>query len=272
MKKWILIGAGAVVVIIIVGVILIASNLGPMIKTAVNTYGPGITKTKVSLGNVDVSLFSAKAKLKDLFVGNPKGFTSPYAMKVGSIRVAIDKKSITGNPIIIDRIEVVSPDISYEKIKGSDNFQTILNNVKSSVGAEKSPASKPANKQAEKKEAGKKILIRDFLMKGGKVNLTMPLLGGKTISAPLPEIHLKNIGEKKGGTSPAEAFDEVFKSLYAKITSPSVTDSLDKGLKSLGIDMNALGSGAAKQLESAGESAKQGAEGITKKLKGILGQ
>jgi uncharacterized protein involved in outer membrane biogenesis len=272
MKKWILIGAGAVVVIIIVGVILIASNLGPMIKTAVNTYGPGITKTKVSLGNVDVSLLSTKASLRDLFVGNPKGFTSPYAMKVGSIRVAIDRKSLTGNPIIIDRIEVLSPDISYDKIKGTDNFQTILNNVKSSLGGEKPPAGKTANKQAEKKEAGRKILIRDFLVKGGKVNLTMPLLGGKTISAPLPEVHLKNIGEKKGGTSPAEAFNEVFKSLYAKITSPSVTDTLNKGIKSLGINMNALGSGATKQLESVGEGAKQGAEGITKKLKGILGQ
>ncbi len=272
MKKWILIGAGAVVVIIIVGVIMIASNLGPMIKKAVNTYGPGITKTKVSLGEVDVSLFSAKAKLKNLFLGNPKGFTSPYAMKVGSIRVDIDRKSITGNPIIIDRIEVVSPDISYDKIKGSDNFQTILNNVESSVGGEKQPGNKQANKQTEKKEPGRKILIRDFLVKGGKVNLTMPLLGGKTISAPLPEIHLTNIGQQKGGASPAEAFNEVFKSLYAKITSPAVTDILSKRLKSLGINMNALGSGATKQLESVGESAKQGAEGITKKLKGILGQ
>lgn len=272
MKKWILIGAGAVVVIIIVGVIMIASNLGPIIKKAVNTYGPDITKTKVHLGGVDVSLFSANATLKDLLVGNPKGFISPYAMKVGAIRVAIDKKSITGNTIIIDRIEVLSPKIDYEKVKGTDNFQTILNNVESSVGAEKQPANKQSKKQAENKETGRKILIRDFLLKGGKVTLTMPVLGGKSISAPLPEIHLTNIGEKKGGASPAEAFNEVFHSLYAKITSPAVTDVLSKRLKSLGIDMNALGSGATKQLESVGESAKQGSEGITKKLKGILGQ
>ncbi|HDZ23629.1 MAG TPA: hypothetical protein ENH70_03725, partial [Desulfobacteraceae bacterium] len=81
MKKWILIGAGVVVAVIIVAVIIIATNIGPMIRKAVNTYGPGITKTDVRLGDVDVSLFSGKAKLKQLFLGNPQNFKSPYAMK-----------------------------------------------------------------------------------------------------------------------------------------------------------------------------------------------
>jgi len=268
MKKWILIGAGVVVAVIIVAVIIIATNIGPMIKKAVNEYGPGITKTKLSLGDVDVSLFSGKAKLKELFLGNPKGFKSPYAIKVGSIKVDIDEKSITKDTIIIDRIEVLSPDISYEKIKGGDNFQAIMKNVQSSVGSEK----QAPEKQEGKKEAGKKLLIRDFVVKGGKVNLTMSLLGGQSISATLPDIHLKDIGKKKGGASPAEAFKEIFQSLYAKITSPAVTDTLNKGLKSLGANLNALGSGSTEQLKSTQESAKKAAEGLKGKLKGLLGQ
>ena len=268
MKKWILIGSGIVVAVIIVAVIIIATNLGPIIKKAVNEYGPGITKTKLSLGDVDVSLFSGKTKLKELFLGNPEGFKSPYAMKVGSIYVDLDEKSITKDTIIIDRIEVLSPDISYEKIKGGDNFQAIMKNVQSSAGSEK----QTVKKEQGKKEAGKKLLIRDFVVKGGKVNLTMSLLGGKSISAPLPDIHLKDIGKKKGGASPAEAFKEIFQSLYTKITSPAVTDTLNTGLKSLGINLNALGSGSTKQLESAQESAKKAAEGLKGKLKGLLGQ
>jgi uncharacterized protein involved in outer membrane biogenesis len=268
MKKWILIGAGVVVAVIIVAVILIATNIGPMIKKAVNTYGPDITKTDVRLGDVDISLLSGKAKLKKLFLGNPKGFKSPYAMKVGSILVDIDKKSITKDTIIIDRIEVMSPDISYEKIKGGDNFQTIMKNVTSSVGSEK----QAAKKQPEKKEGGKKLLIKDFVVKGGKVNLTMSLLGEKSITAPLPDIHLTDIGKKKGGASPAEAFKEIFQSLSAKITSPAVTDTLNKGLKSLGAGLNALGSGSTEQLKSTQESAKKAAEGLKGKLEGLLGK
>ena len=54
-------------------------------------------------------------------------------MKVGSIYAKVDKKSLTGNTIVIDRIEVVGPDITYEKGSGMDDFQTILNNVKKSA-------------------------------------------------------------------------------------------------------------------------------------------
>lgn len=266
MKKGILIGAGVFVVIIIAAVIIIATNIGPMIKKAVNTYGPDITKTKVSLGDVDVSLFSGKAKLKELFLGNPDGFTSPYAMKVRSIKVDIDEKSITKDTIVIDRIEVLSPDISYEKMRKGDNFQTIMKNVQSSVGSK----GQAVEKQQEEKGREKKLLIREFVVKGGKVNLTMSFLGGKSISAPLPDIHLKDIGKKKGGATPAEALKEVFQSLYTKITSPAVTDSLNKGLKSLRTNLNALGS--TKELKSAQESANKAAEGLKRKLKGILGQ
>ena len=59
MKKWILIIGALIVVVIIIVLVVGLSNLGPMIKSAVNKYGPEITKTEVHLGDVKVSLFSA---------------------------------------------------------------------------------------------------------------------------------------------------------------------------------------------------------------------
>jgi len=274
MKKWILIGSGVVVVITIVLLVTVVSNLGPMIKTAVNTYGPDITKTEVHLGDVSISIFSAEAELKDFLLGNPNGFKSPYAMKVGSVNVNVDEKSIAGDTIIIDKIEVVAPDISYERSGGRDNFQTILNNVKKNVGADK----QAAKKKSDKKDAGKKILIRNFIVKDGKVNLIMSMLTDKTISAPLPDIHLKDIGKEKGGTSPAEAFDEVLNALYGKITSPSVTDTLNQSLKALVPSAGSLGESAAKELEGATEKIKtveeagKGVKAVTDKFKGLLGK
>lgn len=274
MKKWILIGGGIVVAIIIVLLVTVVSNLGPMIKKAVNVYGPDITKTEVRLGDVGISIFSAEAELKEFLLGNPAGFTSPYAMKVGSVKVNVDEKSITGDTIIIDRIEVVAPDISYEKSGGTDNFQTILNNVKETVGADR----KTGNKKSDKNGAGKKILIRNFIVKDGKVNLSMSVLAGKTISAPLPDIHLKDIGQKKGGASPAEAFNDVFNALYSKIISPDVAVNLNKGLQALGSSAGALGESAAKEIEGAKEKIKaveetgQGVKAVTDKFKGLLGK
>jgi hypothetical protein len=258
MKKWILIGIAAVFVIIVILIVLGISNLGPLIKEAVNTYGPRLTKTEVHLSNVKVSLFSGEAKLNDFIVGNPKGFTAPQAMNVGSIYVQVDKKSLTGNTIIIDKIEVLRPVITYEKKSGTDNFQTILNNVKKAVGTGESTTT-----QTEKQGPGKKLVIKDLIVKDGRVDLAVSIanLPAKAISAPLPEIHLKDLGEQKGGSSPAEVFKEVLAVLYTKIRSPDVTNTLTQELKKVAPNLGNISEGGKKEMEKAKE-----------KIKGLLGQ
>jgi hypothetical protein len=112
MKKWIYIGIGAIVVVVAV-IILGLSNLGPIIKRAVNSYGPKVTGTELHVADVSVSIFSGEAKIKKFFLGNPVGFKTPSAMNVGSVLVKVDEKSLTGKTIIVDRIEVISPEITY---------------------------------------------------------------------------------------------------------------------------------------------------------------
>jgi uncharacterized protein involved in outer membrane biogenesis len=256
MKKWILIGFSALVVIIVIVVVAGLSNLGPIIKNVVNTYGPRMTKTEMRLGDVAISIFSGQAKLKDFYLGNPKGFKSFYAMKVGSMYVDVDEGSLTSDTIIINKIEVVRPEITYEKMGGTDNFKTILNNVKSSTGRDK-----PSKKQSDKENGGKKILIRDFIIREGKVNLFIPQLIGKSIGVSLPDIHLKDVGNVKGGASASEAFGEVFAELYKTITSPAVIDTLNQGVKTLGMG-----------IETVGKDAKKGLETATSKVKGLFGK
>jgi hypothetical protein len=268
MKKWIYIGVGAIVVIIAV-IILGLSNLGPIIKRAVNSYGPKITETELHVADVSVSIFSGEAKIKNFFLGNPAGFKTPDAMKVGSVFVKVDEKSLTGNTIVVDRIEVVSPEITYEKKGEIDNFHTILNNIEKNSNTEKR-----SKQESGKEGTGKKLIIRDFVVKNGKVNLALSVygLGDKQISSPLPDIHLTNIGEKKNGASPAEAFKEVFASLYGKITSPAVTDVLNKQLKSIGVNLDSLKEGAMKQLGGTTGKAEEQLQDVGKKIKGMFGK
>ncbi len=229
MKKWIFIGI-AFAVIVVAALIFGISKLGPIIKTAVNTYGPKMTKTEVRVNDVGISIFSGQAKLKDFYLGNPKGFKSPQAMSVKAVYVDVDEKSITRDPIIIDRIEVVSPKITYERLRRTDNFKTILNNIKKSAHTSESSSSK---KQSSKEGTGKKFVIRDFIITNGKVNMDMDTQGGPSISASasLPDIHLKNVGEKSGGATAVEVFNIVFAELYEKIISPAVARTLNKQLE-----------------------------------------
>ena len=266
MKKWIYIGIGAIIVVVAI-IIFGLSNLGPIIKQAVNSYGPKITKTELHVADVNVSIFSGEAKIKQFFLGNPAGFNTPSAMKVGSVLVKVDEKSLTSDTIVIDRIEVISPEITYEKKGEIDNFNTILKNITKTSSSEKD-----ATKESEKQGTGKKLIIRDFIVKEGKVNLELSVngIGDKKISATLPDIHLKDIGKKKNGASPAEAFKEVFAALYGTITSPAVTDVLNKELSSIGVNLDSLGQDAIKKLgDTIGK--EEGLKDVGKKVKGIFG-
>lgn len=269
MKKWILIGAAVVIVIILILLVFGISKIGPLIKTAVNTYGPGITKTDLRLDDVSVSLFSGEVKLKEFYLGNPKGFMSPQAMKVKSIFVNVDEKSIMKDPIVIEKIEIAGPEITYEKTAGTDNFMTIMENVKKSVGMGEAPKDKP-------KEPGKSknLMIKEFVLKEGKVNLVAAFLGGKSVSAPLPDIRLTNIGSGKEGVSPAKAAETIIAALYEKITSSAVTGSLNNQLKALGVQsLDEATAGAKKQIETTvGKGAAEEAGKLLDKTKGLFGK
>ncbi|MDM8536463.1 hypothetical protein QUF70_06915 [Desulfobacterales bacterium HSG17] len=269
MKKLLI--AGVVIVVLVAGIAFFTlSNLGPLVKKAVNTVGPQITKTDVKVDDVSISIFSGQATIKKFLLGNPKGFKSLQAMKVGSIYVDIDEGSITKNPIVINKIEIIAPEITYEKISGSDNFQTILKNVQKSAKSGNTSSKKTT---ADKEQQGKKIVINDVIVKDGKVHLTMAALAGKEITAPLPDIHLKDIGKEKDGATPAQAFEQIFTSLYSKISADSVTKVFNDGLKQLGNlkDLGGAGletGGAA--AKTAVDSASKSVESATKGLKSLF--
>ena len=253
MKKWLYI-AGGLVAIVAAVLIFGVSNLGPIIKKAVNTYGPEITKTEVRLDDVGISLLSGEAKLKNLYLGNPKGFKSPQAMRVKAVYVDVDEKSITGDTVIIDSVQVLGPEITYEKVGRTDNFKTILNNVKGSARTSKSSKNKPTKESKEKK-----LLIRNFIIKDGEVDLDMSVYGGSSVSASasLPDIHLKDVGKKNGGATPEEVVNIVFAALYKKITSPAVTAELNKQAKALASQALKGGKIGKEEVEkAAGETVK----------------
>ena len=160
----------------------------------------------------------------------------------------------------------------------TDNLKQILKNVTKSASSEKS-----SKKEAEEQGAGKKFIIRNFVVKNGKVNLAMSVYGiaEKDLTVDLPDIQFKDIGKKQNGATPAEVFKEVLAALHGQITAPAVTNALNQELKALGLNLNALDKDAKKQLEDVtkkatdmvGDSGKvdEDLKDVGKKVKGIFG-
>ncbi|NDV17891.1 hypothetical protein GO013_00470 [Pseudodesulfovibrio sp. JC047] len=219
MKKYMLIGIGTLLAAIIAVVILVVLNLGDIIKVAVEKYGPPITKTEVKLGSADISILSGSGALSDFLLGNPQGFSMPSAIECDTIRVSIVKDSLTTDRIIIEEIFVDGPIISYEKKGNTDNFKTIVNNIKKTVASEEK---QDQHAETTPSETGseKTIQINNFIVKNGHINLGGSMLnafGEQSMGIDLPDIHLKDIGKDKE-TTPAEAFALVLSEMTGDIT------------------------------------------------------
>lgn len=262
MKKWIWVSVVAVVILVGL-VVLTVANLGPIVRAAVNTAGPKITQTKVHVDNVGLSLLSGHVDLKGLVVGNPKGFSAPDAIKLGSAAISLDRKSLGSNTVVINKIEILKPDITYERDRRTDNFQAILDNVRQAAGT--GGAAKPNQTSS----SGKKLLIRDFLIKKGQVALYLP--AGQAVTADLPEIHLQNIGGENKGIEPARAVQVIMAALYKEIRSPQVLNALATQLKQLNIHIDGLDvQSFSKKLQEDSKKLQEGAGGVAGALKGLL--
>jgi uncharacterized protein involved in outer membrane biogenesis len=236
MKTLFKVVAGLAVVLLIV-IVVGVFNLDKGIKAVVETVGPELTKSSVTLSDVDLSLTSGKGSLRGLVVGNPAGFSSSKAFSLGEISIAVDPASVTTDTITINSIRIVAPEITYESLKGGTNLDQLQKNVEQAIGASNNDAATEAKGGGEDAVA-KKLIIRDLTITGGKISYSNALLGSKSISLPLPPLHLTGIGEKSGGASAGEVVGQVLgainKSAASAVTrSGALKDTAEQVKKSV---------------------------------------
>ena len=231
MKKVLLIVA-VLVVVAVVALFVVGSNLDGIVKKAVETAGPKITQTSVTLDGVSLSPRSGSGAIKGLTVGNPGGYSSPYAIKLGEAKLEVDPASVLSDKVHIRSIVVTEPQITIEGGLGDNNLKKILANIDSFTAGEKSGATADSGPK-------KKLQVDDFLLSGAKVDVRLSLLSGKPLSVTLPDIHLTNLGSGGDGITAGELSKRIFNAVLEQVI-PAVTAQVGK-LDGLGKD---LGKGA----------------------------
>jgi len=242
MKKLFLrIGLGGVVLIALVLVVVFFS-LNSIVKKGVETLGPEMTRVDVRLGSADISPFSGGGRLSQLFVGNPEGFKTPSAIQMGDIKVGVKVSSVLKDVIVINEINIQAPEITLEGNLSGNNLSKILDNVS---GADEKQKAAPAATGAKKE---KKFCVKELVIDGGKINLSLDLsiLGGKSATIPLPAIHLSNIGTETDGVTAAELVKQIMKPLL-----DGVLDAAKKEIASGGKGLENLGKGGVNDAKKA---------------------
>ncbi len=213
MKKWIFRIAGAAVVLLVVVLAVIFFSLNSIVKKGVETVGPQMTKVEVRLGSANLSPFSGNGQLSKLFIGNPEGYKTPAAIKLGDIKVGLQLSSLMGDTIVVEKVNIQAPEITLEGGLSGNNLSKILDNIDAASG------SRPASKgQPPAAKSEKRFQVKDLVISGGIVNLNLSGLGAKTVTVPLPELHLQNIGTADNGVTAAELSKQIMKPLLASVT------------------------------------------------------
>jgi hypothetical protein len=250
MKRGLLIGVGVIIVAILVGVYVLYTSLGGIIQAAVEKIGSEATQATVELDGVDLDVTSGKGALRGFTVGNPAGFKTPSAFKLGSISLHVDPATVTSDPVVIKEISIDKPEVTYELGATGSNVDAIKRNVDAY-------AKRFAGAKGEAKEGGEgpKVVIEHLYVRGGKVNVSAAILQGKAMGAPLPDIHLTDIGKDKGGASPAEVAKKVIDSMTANVGSAMSSIGVGKTLDSLKQTLGGAAGKATETMQKTGEEA-----------------
>lgn len=281
MKRALIIGGaviGVVIIAVVVVLVVVVGNLDSIVKDGVESYGSEMTQATVTLDEVDISATSGEGKLGGLTIGNPRGFKTDSAFKLGGVKVALDIGSVTEDTVIIREIAIDAPQVTYE-VGGAagSNIDAIRQNINAYLGK---PAKGGKAAPAKEDKDGKKLIIENLYVRNGKVGVSATILQGRKVEAALPSIHLKDIGKKKGGASPGEVAEQVMKEVSAAATKavsalnikglvPDVGKMADEAQKTVEKELKGVTKGLG---GDAGKTLEKSTEGVGKALKGLMGK
>ena len=224
MKRRLAAAAALLLLVLAGGAWWVYGNLDAIVLRAITRYGSQMTGAKVSVDAVQLRSTDGIGVVRGLVVGNPPGFRTPHALKVGVIEVEVAVRTLTDPVIVVKRIVIDAPDLNYEKGDTMTNFDAIQQNIARSL-ASGSPGEKGVTGTPPRK-----LIVEELLIRGAHARATAPTLLGKTVSATLPDVRLRQLGRAEGGLTPGQLGQVVARAISQRLVASLAFDRL----KSLG--------------------------------------
>jgi uncharacterized protein involved in outer membrane biogenesis len=224
--KTILYILGGLVALAVIAFVVVLFTLGSIVKTAVNKVGPTITQTTFVLNSAKISPFSGAGTLKELTIGNPKGWTTEHAFFLKEISIDLVPKSITGDHIVINSILIDNPEIIYETTITNSNLQDLLKNIQQAAAGENQTAQTETKPEA-KPAPEKKIEIKSFRLQ----NVTIKVAGaGNVYTVKIPDLVMTDLGTKEGGLTSSQLATAIIKEIAAQSAKAALSSAAKNGL------------------------------------------
>jgi hypothetical protein len=220
--------AGALVLVVGIGLAVVLGQLGRLIEKGVESGGPPVTGTDVSLGSARVSIFSGEGSLNGLRIANPKGFSDGDAFNLGRVAIAIDPKSVTSDVVHIRSVVIDGPQLLAEFDEaGHSNLGAILDHVKKVAGGGGSGGSGGGGSGGEKR-----LMIDEFRFENAQARALAPAFKlDKTLK--LKPLVLKNLGGRSGASA-SEIVQQVMRPIVDNTVKAATAEYVDARRAQLG--------------------------------------
>ena len=227
-RNIVLIGAAAVALAAAGALWWVYASRDALVKQAIERYGPQITGVTLTVKSVDFEPAQGKGAITGLQLGNPPGYKSPRAFTLGEMHLEIDFSTLASDVVHLKVVSLNAPVITYERGPGGDNLSAIQKHIEAKTGG-------PGKTDSS---AEKKFVIDNLYVRNAKVQY------GESVSLPMPDLHLRDVGKKSNGASSGEIVKEVWTAM-----THSATD---------------LASRAAEGVKEGAKSAVEGVRGLFK--------
>jgi hypothetical protein len=197
-KRLFLVGCGTLVLAAAVIVVQVFTSVESSVEAAIERIGSDVTGTRVRIDDVDISMSSGSGELRGLRVASPEGFREDDVFRFDEVRIAIDLRTISRDPVVIREIVFREPRVRYDGGAGGTNVGRILKHVEEYEGGDEGPG----------------LILERVYFRDGEIRVS-----ASDATTPLPDLYLQDVGKAEGGATPVQVAQKLMAGLARKIGS-----------------------------------------------------
>lgn len=194
----------AAIAVLAIVVFIGLKSLNSLVEMAIESVGPNVTKTPVSVEMVNIEVTKGRGEIRGLMVKNPPGYTTENALDLGTIVLQIEPTSLVEPVIVINELTIDGSKLTAEHKGLADiNLQQLYENINANS---KRPASEPTPTTGSPD-------LRFMLEKVSFTNISLDLISEEYGSRALTmaDIQLSNLGNKQDGLTAEELANALLK-------------------------------------------------------------
>ncbi len=187
MVKWLLI---VLAVVLALAVVTLMFGGGGVIKQGVNTLGPRVLGVPVTLDGALFYPFRGHVSLRGLTVGNPDGFNTESLFDARTVDVDVKLRSLFTDTIVIKRIFIDHPQITYEAGLRGTNLGALLAWLEKGSSADEELEAGAATDEA----VAKTVVVETLILADARAQVSAPTMRGRVVPVQLSTITLTDLG------------------------------------------------------------------------------